>query len=66
MPERNEDEELADFNELLPPPISSGVEQTKAKEGFGTANQLSRFVSPVSPAPTPAAISTTLSGIMSS
>ena len=48
LPERN-DEELADFNELLPPPISSGVEQTKAKEGFGTANQLSRFVSPVSP-----------------
>lgn len=48
LPERN-DEELADFNELLPPPISSGVEQTKAKEGFGTANQLSSFVSPVNP-----------------
>uniref|UniRef100_A0A6C0HA92 Uncharacterized protein n=1 Tax=viral metagenome TaxID=1070528 RepID=A0A6C0HA92_9ZZZZ len=46
LPERN-DEELADFNELLPPPISAGVEQTKAKEGFGTANQLSTFVSPV-------------------
>jgi hypothetical protein len=45
LPERN-DEELADFNELLPPPISAGVEQTKAKEGFGTANQLSAFVSP--------------------
>ncbi len=48
LPERN-DEELADFNELLPPPISAGVEQTKAKEGFGTANQLSAFVSPVNP-----------------
>jgi hypothetical protein len=44
LPERN-DEELADFNELLPPPISAGVEQTKAKEGFGT-NQLSAFISP--------------------
>jgi hypothetical protein len=49
LPERNDEEELADFNELLPPPISSGVEQTKTKEGFGTANQLSAFVSPVSP-----------------
>ena len=49
LPERNEDEELADFNELLPPPISAGVEQTKAKEGFGTANQLSAFISPVNP-----------------
>jgi hypothetical protein len=48
LPERN-DEELADFNELLPPPISAGVEQTKAKEGFGTSNQLSAFVSPVNP-----------------
>jgi hypothetical protein len=46
LPERNDDEELADFNELLPPPISAGVEQTKAKEGFGTANQLSAFISP--------------------
>jgi hypothetical protein len=46
LPERN-DEELADFNELLPPPISAGVEQTKAKEGFGTSNQLSAFVSPI-------------------
>ena len=49
LPERNDDEELADFNELLPPPISAGVEQTKAKEGFGTANQLSAFISPVNP-----------------
>jgi hypothetical protein len=45
LPDRS-DEELADFNELLPPPISAGVEQTKAKEGFGTANQLSAFISP--------------------
>lgn len=48
LPDDN-DEELSDFNELLPPPISAGVEQTKAKEGFGTANQLSSFVSPVNP-----------------
>ena len=27
-----QDEELADFNTLLPPPISAGVEQTKSKE----------------------------------
>lgn len=48
LPDRS-DEELADFDELLPPPISAGVEQTKAKEGFGTANQLSAFISPVNP-----------------
>jgi hypothetical protein len=44
LPEQN-DEELADFNELLPPPISAGVEQTKSKEGFGT-NKLSSFITP--------------------
>jgi hypothetical protein len=50
LPDRS-DEELADFNELLPPPISAGVEQTKAKEGFGT-NQLSAFISPTNNNPT--------------
>ena len=43
----SDDDELANFNELLPPPTSAGVEQTKSREGFGTTNQLSSFVSPV-------------------
>ena len=53
LPEQN-DEELADFNDLLPRPISAGVENTKdkdpttakEKESF-VSNNLSSYVSPL-------------------
>jgi len=34
-----EEDELADFNTLLPPPISAGVEQTKSKENEKNKNE---------------------------
>jgi hypothetical protein len=44
-----QDDELADFNTLLPPPISAGVEQTKSKENEKTQNQnddMSSYLNP--------------------
>ena len=43
-----QEDELADFNTLLPPPISSGVEQTKSKENEKNQNQndMSSYLNP--------------------
>ena len=44
----SEEDELADFNTLLPPPISAGVEQTKSKENEKNKNQddMSSYLNP--------------------
>jgi hypothetical protein len=43
-----QEDELADFNTLLPPPISAGVEQTKSKENEKNKNQddMSSYLNP--------------------
>ena len=45
-----QEDELADFNTLLPPPISAGVEQTKSKENETNQNQndMSSYLNPPS------------------
>lgn len=43
-----QDDDLADFNTLLPPPISAGVEQTKSKENEKKQNEddMSSYLNP--------------------
>jgi hypothetical protein len=41
-----QEDELADFNTLLPPPISAGVEQTKSKENEQNQNDMSSYLNP--------------------
>jgi hypothetical protein len=41
-----QEDELADFNTLLPPPISAGVEQTKSKENEKSQNDMSSYLNP--------------------
>jgi len=43
-----QEDELADFNTLLPPPISAGVEQTKSKENASknSGNDMSSYLNP--------------------
>ena len=41
-----QEDELADFNTLLPPPISAGVEQTKSKENEQSQNDMSSYLNP--------------------
>ena len=41
-----QEDELADFNTLLPPPISAGVEQTKSKENEKNQNDMSSYLNP--------------------
>jgi hypothetical protein len=41
-----QEDELADFNTLLPPPISAGVEQTKSKENEQNKNDMSSYLNP--------------------
>jgi hypothetical protein len=41
-----QEDELADFNTLLPPPISAGVEQTKSKENEQNQNEMSSYLNP--------------------
>ena len=43
-----QEDELADFNTLLPPPISAGVEQTKSKESASknSSNDMSSYLNP--------------------
>jgi len=43
-----QEDELADFNTLLPPPISAGVEQTKSKENENnqSQNDMSSYLNP--------------------
>jgi hypothetical protein len=43
-----QEDELADFNTLLPPPISAGVEQTKSKENEQNQNDMSSYLNPPS------------------
>jgi hypothetical protein len=41
-----QEDELADFNTLLPPPISAGVEQTKSKENEKNQDDMSSYLNP--------------------